>query len=412
MRIRGATFSDIDGVAGLIAEAFEIRPGVGVAYAGVYRALMARDGAVTPDCSRIAEAQGQVVGHALVIPRQMGVCGVPMPAGVVAFVAVRQGARGQGIGRALVEDAIRTMRERGFLVSHLAGSPAFYRRFGYVEAYGKSAGEMPLERVHPYEGRAVVREAVAADAGALHGLFERENAGRTGCIRRDAGQWAWQLEAGHPGGYAACNEGLVGFRATRAACLVAVREGALIGYLRLLAGPGRVLVNEGAAMDEDVVAPLLAHAGEERVLAGRIELSIPAEGALGRWAAEQGATFSEGLDPEALVKTLDAPALLRRLAPVLSERASALRGRSVRLLIETEGDRVALGATPDGVTVEAGTGGADWQVTLPEIGLTQMIFGTRDYAAVIGRGADRGLSDWISALFPVQRPYLYLSARC
>lgn len=50
-------------------------------------------------------------------------------------------------------------------------------------------------------------------------------------------------------------------------------------------------------------------------------------------------------------------------------------------------------------------------MTLPEIGLTQMIFGTRDYAAVIGRGADRGLSDWISALFPVQRPYLYLSDR-
>ena len=414
MRIRGVeSSSEVDAVCGLIAEAFEVRPGAGVSYARTYRALMEGDGAVTPDCSRVAVREGEVVGHALVIPRQMGVCGVSASAGVVAFVAVRQDVRRQGIGTALVEDAIRLMRARGFLISHLAGTPAFYRRFGYVEAYRRGAGRMRPEGLASHGGCVAIREAVTADCGALHRLFERENAGRTGCIRRDAGQWTWQLKANHPGGYAACNEGLVGFRAERSDCLVAEREGEVVGYLRLMAGPG-ILAHEGVAADGEVAAALLAHAGEvaRGVQAGEVELSIPPDGSLGRWAAGQGATFLEGLDPEALARTLNAPALLKRLTPVLAERVrrSGMRGRSVRLLIETEGDRVALLVTPEGVTAGTATEGGDWQVTLPEIGLTQMVFGTRDYAAVIGgrEGADRGLAEWIATLFPAQRPYIYL----
>lgn len=418
MRIRGIeSSSDVDAVCGLIAEAFEVRPGAGMAYARTCRALMEGDGAVTPDCSRVAEREGEVVGHALVLPRQMGVCGVSVPAGVVAFVAVRQDARGQGIGTALVEEAIRLMRARGALVSHLAGTPAFYRRFGYAEAYRRGAGRMRPEGLAAHGGGLGVRVAETADCGALRGLFERENAGRTGCIRRDAGQWAWQIEANHPGGYAACNEGLVGFRAERSDCLVAERGGEVAGYLRLMAGPGRVLAHEGAALDGEAAAALLARAGEvaRDVRAGEVELSMPPDGSLGRWAAGQGATFSEGLDPEALARTLDAPALLKRLAPVLSKRVrrSGMRGRSVQLLIETEGDRVGLRVTPEGVAVGEEMTEVDWQVTLPEVGLTQMIFGTRDYGAVIGgrADADRGLVEWVAALFPAQRPHIYLGDR-
>lgn len=414
MRIRGIeTSSDMDAVSGLIAEAFELRPGMGAAYAGVYRALMERDGGVTPDCSRVADLGGEVAGHALVVPRTMGVCGVPAPAGVVAFVVVRADVRRQGVGSALVEDAIRFARERGFLISHLSGAPAFYRRFGYVEAYGKWAGEMGVEGVGPYEGRAGVREATPADIGALCGLFEAENAGRTGCIRRDPAQWAWQMEAGHPGGYAARNEGLVGFRAKGSGWLVAERGGAVVGYARLLFGPGRVLAHEGAVVDGEAAFALWGGVRETagRVQAARVDLSIPPDGSLGRWASEQGATFSEGLDPEALVKALDAPALLKQIAPVLAERVgrSGLRGRSVRLGIETEGDRVGLCVTPEGVTTGEGATDADWRVTLPEIGLTQMVFGTRDYTGVVGgrEGADRELADWIGALFPAQRPHIH-----
>jgi hypothetical protein len=170
-------------------------------------------------------------------------------------------------------------------------------------------------------------------------------------------------------------------------------------------------------VDGEAAAALLARAGETArgVRAGEVELSMPPDGSLGRWAAGQGATFSEGLDPEALARTLDVSALLKRLAPVLAERVrrSGMRGRSVHLLVETEGDRVGLRVTPEGVGVEEETAEADWQVTLPEIGLTQMVFGTRDYAAVIGgrAGGDRGLAEWIAALFPAQRPYIYLGDR-
>jgi putative acetyltransferase len=415
MVIRGVESpSDVAAVSGLIEEAFDLQPGMGAAYGRTYRTLMERDAAVTPDCSRVAEAQGKVVGHALVIPRRMGVSGVPAPAGIIAFVAVRQKVRRQGIGTALVEDAVRFMRERRFLISHLSGAPAFYRRFGYVEACGRSLGRMRVVDLASYSGHIAVRDAGPPDAAALYGLFEGENAGRTGCIRRDAAQWAWQLETGHPLGYTACNEWIVGFRPEREICLVAECGGKIVGYLRLLVGPGRVAIHEGAIVDGEAASALFAHVSEmaTRVQSKGIDLLIPSDGSFGRWTVEQGATFEERLDPEALIKVLDAPALLARLTPIFTERVyrSALRGTSVRLLFETERDQIELRIAPEGMTLGGATMKSDWHVTLPDIGLTQMMFGTRDYAALMeGRAdADRELTDWISVLFPVQRPYIYL----
>ncbi len=407
MHIRGATSSDISVITDLIADAFDLRPGMGAAYAGVYCDLMAGEEEVTG--SRVAERDGAVVGHALVIPRRMAISGVEVPAGVVAFVVVRQKFQGQGVGSALMADAIRWMQDRGFLASHLSGAAGFYRRFGYVEAYRRSVGRLKVAGVPVYGGPVVVREAREGDAGALRDLSAREHAGRTGDIRRETADWAWQLRAGHPGRYAGGNEGLVGFRAEER-CLVAERGGAAVGYLRLLIGTGRILVHEGAAQDDAAASALMACAREGR--GGGVELLVPSDGTVGRWAVAQGAAFEEGFDPEALVKVIDAPALLRRLAPVLAERVrgSALRGRSVRLWIETERGRFGLGVTPEGVAVDETSQEADWRVTLPEIGLTQMIFGTRDYAALIRdrAGAGEGLSDWIAVLFPEQRPTICL----
>ncbi len=111
---------------------------------------------------------------------------------------------------------------------------------------------------------------------------------------------------------------------------------------------------------------------------------------------------------QALVKTLDPKDLLRRLAPVLSARVlgSGLRGRSVRLEVETDAERIGVNVGPGGVGIAAGSGRPDWRVTLPEIGLTQMIFGARNYADILRGmpGAEEGLPDWIGVLFPEQRP--------
>ena len=428
MTIRGVESpSDIAAVSALIQTAFDLRPGLGEAYARTYRALWERASAMAPPCSRAANRDGEVCGHALVIPRSIGVCGVPTPAGIIAYVAVRGDCRGKGLGTALVEDAIDYLRKRGALVSHLSGAPSFYRRFGFVESCIRCRGWMKCEDLRPYDGRTAVREAGPLDAAALRELYDVEYRQRTGCILRDAAQWTWQLGSGHPLGYAASNSEIVGFLAEAGFCLLAGTREQPAGYLRLLAGPGRAIAHEGAARTADAPHALFDRARRIAIEYGAncIELALPSDGALARWALGHQACIHETLDPEVLIKVLDLPGLLGRLAPVFARRVSEspLRAASTHLLLETEKDRVDLRVSPEGVsfsearTHEAPDGPGDpavssveWRVTLPEIALTQMLFGARDYATVFQTrpGAEAGLIDWISVLFPVQKPHICL----
>lgn len=416
MRIRGATLSDISAVADLVEEGFDLLPGMGSAYAGVYRDLMAGDPGLTPEDSRVAIMDGEIAGHALVIPRQMGVGGLEVPAGVVAFVVVRPEDRGRGIGRALMQDAESWMRSKGQVMSHLAGDPGFYRRFGYVEAYGRCLGQVAADRLTGYRGSTLVRDARVEDAGVLRALSDAEHTGLSGHLRRDASQWAWQIQFGHPGRYTARNPGLAGFLSEEK-IWVAEKEGRVQGYLRALVGSGRALVHEGAAGDEETASALASRAGEkaEGIGATKVEMLLPPAGSLGRWMAARGTGSEERLDPEALANVIDARDLLVRLEGVLTERVrgSALRGRSTGLLIETEGDRLGIRVTPEGVWIGESGEEAEWRVSLPAIGLTQMLLGGRDYASILGGRPERGkrLAEWISVLFPEQPTWICLADR-
>jgi len=95
--------------------------------------IRASDGYV-PELSFVAEMDGEVVGHAMIsrvglvegAARRMVHCLAP--------VAVAPGRQRSGVGERLVGDLMASADQRGVPLVTVEGSPAYYRRFGFVPA--------------------------------------------------------------------------------------------------------------------------------------------------------------------------------------------------------------------------------------------------------------------------------------
>ena len=147
--IRDAEERDIDAMAGLLEGLFakeaDFTPDRRRQEAGL--ALLLRSGAV----ALCAERQGEVVGMAtmqFLVSTAMGA-----PSGLVEDVVVKDGLRGGGVGRRLLEELVRRAKEAGCrrlqLVADEDNAPAhgFYRHLGWREtnlrAWHRIGGEEP-----------------------------------------------------------------------------------------------------------------------------------------------------------------------------------------------------------------------------------------------------------------------------
>ncbi len=83
-----------------------------------------------------AEEDGHMIGHVLLtrawLNRDDGMPGFPLL--LLAPLAVVPGSQHEGVGTALVEAAITLARESGEVGMLVFGDPAFYGRFGFVQA--------------------------------------------------------------------------------------------------------------------------------------------------------------------------------------------------------------------------------------------------------------------------------------
>ena len=90
--------------------------------------------AAFPQISLVAEFAGELVGHVFLSPvriegkRPKGACAGLAPVGVTPS------AQGQGIGSALIREALARCPAIGWLTVFLLGAPAYYARFGFVLA--------------------------------------------------------------------------------------------------------------------------------------------------------------------------------------------------------------------------------------------------------------------------------------
>ncbi|BBH45812.1 GNAT family N-acetyltransferase [Pseudomonas sp. KU43P] len=133
MLIRPETPTDYPAIARLTLQAFTDHPHHAPGQAPTEHLIIERlraHGALV--LSLVAEDEGVLVGQVSVSPvRIEGQVTEWFGLGPIAVTPDRQG---QGVGAALMREAIACMRERGAEGMVLLGEPAYYQRFGF-EAY-------------------------------------------------------------------------------------------------------------------------------------------------------------------------------------------------------------------------------------------------------------------------------------
>ncbi len=126
MVIRPETPGDHDPIREILIAAFANHPYSHQTEHLIVEALRADDALTV---SLVAEVDGKVVGHLAFSPVSIG----GKECGWLALgpVAVSPNHQRQGIGTALVNEGLQTIRSMGAQGCFLVGDPAFYRRFGF-----------------------------------------------------------------------------------------------------------------------------------------------------------------------------------------------------------------------------------------------------------------------------------------
>ncbi|MDF2621038.1 MAG: family N-acetyltransferase [Xanthobacteraceae bacterium] len=147
MLIRNETDGDIPAIGRLVTEAFLLLPQSTGTEAGIVEKLRA-DGALA--LSLVAEEEGEVIGYLAASAARIG---TQDGWGLVGPLAVLPSRHRQGIGTALMAEALRRLRatSRG---AALVGDPAYYGRFGFRAYPGLSLTGCPPEVVQalPFDG--------------------------------------------------------------------------------------------------------------------------------------------------------------------------------------------------------------------------------------------------------------------
>ncbi len=89
------------------------------------------------------DVDGQIVGHASVVERELHVDGRPLRTGYVEAVAVAPNRQGKGLGSIVMTDVTAYVREHFELGALGTGRITFYERLGWRTWKGPSSVRMP-----------------------------------------------------------------------------------------------------------------------------------------------------------------------------------------------------------------------------------------------------------------------------
>src|SRR5687768_9947451 len=108
--------------------------------------LLRQQQAYDADLSLVATVNGQLAGHALVMPYTVMFMQVPVPGVCLAPLGIHPSYQAQGVGGALLDAGHRIARAKGFPIAFLLGHPTYYPGFGYqTRVYGHSTVTMSRE---------------------------------------------------------------------------------------------------------------------------------------------------------------------------------------------------------------------------------------------------------------------------
>jgi putative acetyltransferase len=324
-----ASDRDREAVRALLRSEFEVAPGVGAAFSDLYDDLLDHDPSVSYECSRVALEKGNVVGHALLAPRDIRICEGDCPAGLIGLVVVHPAFQGIGVGTALIEDVHRVARERALGLMVLAGDPAFYNRFGYRDTFVKTECVLAVKHAHSAVTN-TLRPAALTDLDSLVKLSARSVP--SGSVSPSSERWEWILKTGHPVRLLETNPVMLGHLALHDRCLID-EEGA--GYVRIAIGDERATVYEAGLVrgaEKRMLGQILALCGQEGVR--ELNLRLSPENGLVR-VTEQPARIQP--DVEFQFKIIDLDVLLEVVQPGLEGRIErGFPGWKGGILIQTE----------------------------------------------------------------------------
>ncbi len=127
--------------------------------------------------SLVAELDGQVVGHVIVSPVTITPSNDEPYIGLgLGPIAVDEDRRGQGVGAALMREALARCKADGHELVFVLGSPDFYPQFGFQPAIplGFDSAYTQGEGDHPYFMVAVLQPGAERRGGFVryHPAFE------------------------------------------------------------------------------------------------------------------------------------------------------------------------------------------------------------------------------------------------
>jgi GNAT superfamily N-acetyltransferase len=221
-----------------------------------------------PEQLRGAFHDGALVGGYLISERWLRIGQARLLTGCIGGVVVREEARKQGVGRALMDDAITFAEENRHALLLLDGIPNFYHRFGYADVFDPTGHAFKRQDVLALEpGPRRVRPATRADAEAMLDLYRRH----VGAFDRTIEEQRWRLPEGED---------------ERPDFVAVDADGAVRGYMLAASGEARERVGEVAVDEWPAAAALLRHHAEAST-ADELRWLIPPTAPLLYWLFER-----------------------------------------------------------------------------------------------------------------------------
>ena len=347
---------------------------------------------------RVVEVDGAVVGYLRIFDRRMWLRGARLRAAGIGSVATHPDYRRRGLATALLRDTLALLHRDGYHLSFLGSevAAAFYERLGWRIVRQPSHGAPAAEAAAlPETHGLTVRPFAASDLSTVAGIHARATRGRTGSVARSLRYWSDHMSwvADDAGGFLVATDARRGI-----AAYVRSRSERWASTLMVLDAHCR----QGAEGD---LAPLLGALGRYAVSQGLkgIQASLPE----GHPLADAFARLpSAGATTEVrypfMMRVMNLPDLLRRLAPVLGERMPATKA-PVSLAFEEDGERTYLCVGPEGLRVAARPAGEAVSVAPGEA--VTLLVGQQDLRGVLAPGADppsEGALSTLEQLLPRQ----------
>ncbi len=368
-----------------------------------------------PSHMRAAYRGETYVGGYLIDERWLQIGSARLRTGCIGAVVTHPDYRRQGVGTALMEDAIAYAGARGHALLLLHGKPDFYTRFGYVDVFDATVhvincGEILACGSGPYRARATTSD----DVPALLELYNRHFGDRPGGFERTVEQQAFQMRFARTvvqTGYRQ-RDGL-----PFSPPIVAIDgDDRLRGYLATPWGPSWVFGSEVAADDWPATLALLHNRArslsELATPPAEVRWPLPPHGLAAQFLADQFTVRCERVhQPRAgwMARPVDLRRLIASLTPMWVDRLQDSRSVGVMgLALVVDGTCVAEIAASGSRHVDSETR------KLPTVRLTSavlmpLLFGYRTIAWAAcqpGQDIPTEASPALEIMFPPAQPFV------